>query len=138
MVKLLGGELKVKSKLGEGSEFYFFIPVHVGKEIDKTEILDYNDISLSGNILLVEDNKTNQLLMDENMPNMSGMEATQKILEIEKENSLNHTPVIALTANALKGDKEMFLKAGMAEYLAKPVDKNQLISVLKLILKKIT
>ena len=40
------------------------------------------------------------------MPNMGGIEATQNILAIEKEYNLSHTPIIALTANALKGDRE--------------------------------
>jgi len=62
------------------------------------------------------------VLMDENMPNMNGIEATKEILRYEKDKGLTHTPIIALTANALKGDREKFLSAGMDEYVAKPVD----------------
>jgi len=68
--------------------------------------------------------------MDENMPNLNGIEATKKILNIEKDRNLKHTPIIALTANALKGDRERFLEAGMDEYLTKPINKERLASTI--------
>ena len=71
------------------------------------------------------------ILMDENMPKLSGIGATKVILEIEKQKNLIHTPIISLTANAFSGDRERFLEAGMDEYLSKPVEPNQLIQVLK-------
>jgi osomolarity two-component system sensor histidine kinase NIK1 len=74
--------------------------------------------------------------MDENMPNMNGIEATKKILEYEKENNLPHTPIIALTANAIQGDRERFLNAGMDEYLTKPLNKNKLLKVFKKFVSK--
>ena len=64
------------------------------------------------------------------MPNLNGIEATKQILEIEKEEKLKHTPIIALTANALKGDREKFLNAGMDEYLSKPLNRRKLEEVL--------
>ncbi len=70
------------------------------------------------------------ILMDENMPNMGGIEATQNILSIEKEKALKHTPIIALTANALKGDRVRFLEAGMDEYLTKPLNRKKLVEIL--------
>jgi CheY-like chemotaxis protein len=73
-----------------------------------------------------KDNKYDLILMDENMPNLNGIEATKRILEIEREQNLSHTPIIALTANALKGDREKFLEAGMDEYLTKPISKEKL------------
>ena len=87
--------------------------------------------------LTCEGNKTKYdvILMDENMPNMGGIEATKKILEIEKEYKLPHTPIIALTANALKGDRERFLSAGMDEYLTKPLNKKKLAEILSKFLK---
>ena len=70
------------------------------------------------------------ILMDINMPNMDGVEATKNILDFESANSLIHTPIIALTANALGGDRKKFLDEGMDEYLAKPINKKKLSKVL--------
>jgi len=83
-----------------------------------------------------QNNHYDVILMDENMPNMSGIKATQAIIAIEKEKNLTHTPIIALTANALQGDKENFLAAGMDEYLSKPVSKKSLTDVLNQFLPK--
>jgi two-component system, sensor histidine kinase len=169
LIEALGGELKVKSEVGIGSEFYFSIPIKT-VQIEKSEIDKIDkDIQLCGHILLVEDNKANQMfmkiilkklgltfdiasngaeavekfcnvkydtiLMDENMPIMNGIEATDEILKIEKKLNASHTPIIALTANAIKGDRERFLAAGMDEYITKPADKKKLSTVLKEFLK---
>ena len=80
--------------------------------------------------------KYNLVLMDENMPNMSGIEATKHIINYEKENSLKHTPIIALTANALKGDRAKFLESGMDEYLTKPIEMDKLVKTMSIFLKK--
>ncbi len=69
------------------------------------------------------------ILMDVHMPVMDGMEATARIRELEK-NSKRHTPIIALTANALRGDRERYLSAGMDEYLSKPINEMALRNVL--------
>ncbi len=82
-------------------------------------------------ITAFENGNYDLILMDENMPNLNGIEATKRILEIEKEKSLSHTPIIALTANALKGDREKFLEAGMDEYLTKPINKEKLAQTFK-------
>jgi len=70
------------------------------------------------------------ILMDIAMPVLDGMNATKKIIEYEEINSLTHTPIIALTANALKGDKEKFLSVGMDEYLTKPIKEEVLFDML--------
>jgi CheY-like chemotaxis protein len=70
------------------------------------------------------------ILMDENMPNMCGTEATKIIRKIQREENLKYTPIIALTANAIKGDRDKFLQAGMDEYISKPVNKIKLVEVL--------
>ncbi|KIM04824.1 MAG: hypothetical protein KN64_05860 [Sulfurovum sp. AS07-7] len=71
------------------------------------------------------------ILMDIQMPVMDGVEATHEIINYEIEEDIPHTPIIALTANALKGDRERFIKEGLDEYLSKPVNNNELIFILK-------
>ena len=70
------------------------------------------------------------ILMDAHMPVMDGVEATARIRELEK-NSKHHSLIIALTANALSGDRERYLAAGMDEYLSKPINEMAFLSVLK-------
>ena len=72
------------------------------------------------------------VFMDISMPVMDGIEATHEILAYEKENGLEHTPVVALTANALPGDRESFLSEGLDEYISKPLKKEDIIRVLKI------
>jgi CheY-like chemotaxis protein len=70
------------------------------------------------------------IFMDIQMPVMSGIEATEKILRFEKENQRRHIPIVALTANALKGDREKYLDAGMDDYLSKPIELDRLTELL--------
>jgi CheY-like chemotaxis protein len=74
--------------------------------------------------------KYDVVLMDENMPNMGGMDAMKEFLKIEEAENRPHTPVISLTANALQGDKERFLEAGFDDYLSKPVDPQSLMQAI--------
>ena len=70
------------------------------------------------------------ILMDIQMPEMNGMEATQHIRQLKNDNSC--IPIIALTANTIIDDKTSYLEAGMNEVLIKPVDEQELInSILK-------
>lgn len=174
LIDSMNGDITVSSKLGQGSVFSFILPIlEAEKEEYNKEIplgkIDFNK-QLVGKILLVEDNQTNQLLMnillddiglsvdlaengleavekfkenkydlilmDENMPKMSGIEATKIILNLEKQNNAVHTPIVALTANALATDRAKFLSAGMDEFVTKPIDNKNFIAILHSFLLK--
>ncbi|MDP3290685.1 MAG: response regulator, partial [Sulfuricurvum sp.] len=70
------------------------------------------------------------IFMDIQMPVLDGIEATQEILDFEEDYNHNHIPIVALTANALKGDRERFMAAGMDEYTTKPLVRSEIISLL--------
>jgi CheY-like chemotaxis protein len=69
------------------------------------------------------------ILMDVQMPQMSGLEATVAIRAWERETG-GHIPIIAMTAHAMKGDREHCLAAGMDDYLSKPLCAQSLIETL--------
>jgi len=71
------------------------------------------------------------VFMDIQMPVMNGVVATKEILKYEKQNNLDHTPIVAVTTNTLKGDREQCFAAGMDEYIAKPINAHKFISVVK-------
>jgi len=70
------------------------------------------------------------IFMDIEMPIVGGIEATQNILRYEKNEYEKHIPIVALTANALSGDKEKYMAEGMDSYLSKPIELDVLIGVL--------
>jgi signal transduction histidine kinase/DNA-binding response OmpR family regulator len=76
-------------------------------------------------------NRYDMVFMDIQMPVMNGVVATKKIIEYEERYNLDHTPIVAVTTNALKGDRELYLKSGMDEYIAKPISVDKFISVIK-------
>ncbi len=71
------------------------------------------------------------IFMDIAMPVMDGVSATKKIISYEEDHGLNHIPIIALTANALKGDREKFLNDGFDEYIPKPIKQSDIVTLLK-------
>ena len=164
LVELMNGSIAVSSVVGKGTNFSFEIElqeVEKDEEIPLTvEIEEEFTFSKNYKVLVVEDNKTNQMLvkillmdvnlvcdivengqeavdtvkekeydiilMDENMPILNGIEASKKIRELKIT-----TPIVAVTANAFKGDKEKFLEAGMDDYVSKPIDVKEFLRVLK-------
>lgn len=165
LVELMQGRVWVQSELGKGSRFGFMLPLYEidPKSVEQSRAQELRHVPLKGRVLIVEDNRSNQMLMkllldeygvaydiasdgyeaiervktehydlilmDENMPNMNGIEATKIIRTMAYP--INATPIVAVTANALKGDKEIFMAAGMDGYLSKPVDAHALDRVLK-------
>jgi two-component system, sensor histidine kinase and response regulator len=69
------------------------------------------------------------VFMDVQMPEMDGFEATKIIREMEEEGK--HTPIIAMTAHAMKGDRERCLKAGMDDYVSKPIEPQEMFRVIE-------
>ena len=70
------------------------------------------------------------VFMDIQMPFLDGVEATKEILAWEQEFGKKHIPIVALTANALKGDRERFLSEGLDEYTTKPLVRDEIVAIL--------
>jgi PAS domain S-box-containing protein len=87
------------------------------------------DLAENGEIALrmVKDNDYDVVLMDMQMPVMDGIEATRILRADPRHQTL---PIIAMTANAMESDREVCLEAGMNDHIAKPIDPDQLFSVL--------
>jgi signal transduction histidine kinase/ActR/RegA family two-component response regulator len=171
LVELLGGELSLKSEVGTGSVYSLIIPAGIEATeelIEKpkniaaqleTEQNRQEQVEFTGRVLVVEDIRTNQMLikvmlekmgftvtvaedgkkavekamvepfdlifMDMQMPSMNGYEATGVLRRKEIE-----TPIIALTAYAMKGDREKCISAGCDDYLSKPIDRDELLEII--------
>ncbi|TVY47153.1 Histidine protein kinase [Lachnellula occidentalis] len=78
----------------------------------------------------IKDKRYDVILMDVQMPIMGGFEATAKIREYERSLGTQRTPIIALTAHAMLGDREKCIQAQMDEYLSKPLKQNHLIQTI--------
>ena len=156
LLKLFGSQLHITSEISQGSTFSFEIKVEVFSTIKYEKPEDTEVYFDAQKILVAEDNKTNQMLiellledmnlevvmandgvealelfdkeefslilMDINMPNKNGIEAMQEIRY--KKSTI---PVIALTANAVAGDKQRYLEQGFDDYVAKPI-KNEILA----------
>jgi signal transduction histidine kinase/CheY-like chemotaxis protein len=167
LVELMGGRLQVKSVPGEGSCFYFQIPLILddAAPVQKAAKAGPARIWSPLHILLAEDNPVNQklamrliqkwghsvvavgngrqavdaletqhfdlILMDVSMPEMDGLEATALI-----RSRSERIPIIAMTAHALIGDREMCLRAGMDGYVSKPIKAEALVSEIDAVLAR--
>lgn len=80
-----------------------------------------------------KDNAFDLILMDVQMPVMDGIEATAAIRQTEKTTG-QHIPIVAMTAHAMAGDRQRFLKAGMDGYVSKPIHSRELLEAIELVL----
>ncbi len=92
------------------------------------------DVTIANNGLEAFEKRKNGeydiIFMDIQMPVLDGIEATMEILDFEEDENVPHIPIVALTANALKGDRERFLEAGMDEYTTKPLVRTEILNIL--------
>ncbi len=88
----------------------------------------YAESGRDGIALLQETPDIEAVLMDIMMPEMDGYETMREIRQMPR---FRHLPIIAVTAKAMKGDREKCIEAGASDYIAKPVDMDQLLSLLR-------
>jgi len=175
LVRMMGGQIKVKSLPGKGSVFGFEVNLGLASEATQPAALQAADSPIASafsglRVLLAEDQAVNELLMrkmlalmgcqvavarngreavalwergevelifmDVQMPEMSGPEATQSIRQKEVAAGMARTPIVALTAHAMLGDRERFLAAGMDAYVSKPVSIPALVDAMQAVLQR--
>ena len=85
------------------------------------------DNGLKG-VEMVAQERPDLVLMDINIPGIDGMEATARL---KRTPDLRHIPIVALTANAMRGDRERIMEAGCDEYMQKPVNSARLVETIQ-------
>ncbi len=97
--------------------------------------IGYSNVAVAGNgveaVAAWKQDRHPVILMDCQMPEMDGHEATRKIRELEVQQVLPHTRIIAMTASVMLGDRELCLAAGMDDYISKPVSEGDLKKILQ-------
>ena len=81
-------------------------------------------------LAMLDQDSFDAIIMDVQMPDMDGLEATGRIREMERRTGL-HTPILAMTAHAMKGDRERCLSAGMDGYVNKPIDPGEFVNTVE-------
>jgi len=90
------------------------------------------DVAANGKeaVEALEKSSYDAVLMDIRMPEMDGLEATRIIRDPQSKVRNHNIPIIAVTASALTGDRELFLKAGMNDYISKPIDSQKFLATI--------
>ena len=86
---------------------------------------------------LYKSNKYDLIFMDCQMPNMDGLTSTRRIREFEAMYGNKVVPIVAMTANALRDDRDKCLEAGMNDYLSKPVRRTDMLNILDIYLERV-
>jgi two-component system cell cycle response regulator DivK len=87
------------------------------------EVIEAED-GLNG-VAMAQNGHPDLILMDVNLPDIDGLEATRRLKAMDE---MQHIPIVALTANAMHGDRERCLEAGCDGYVPKPITKSELIA----------
>ena len=170
LIELMGGTIGFSSEEGQGTTFYFSLPLNpaAGIKAELNTVESGSDIRLDGNVLLVEDYPPNRLLvesmlkdtglswdvatnglealslfegrrysailMDIQMPEMDGCEATRRIRAMERKKRLPQVPIIGFTANAFPDEVTRYIDLGMNGVITKPVRRQDFLSKLTRVL----
>ena len=114
----------IKILLAEDNEANQFLIKAITKSKDwEITVVDDGDKAVKE----FEKNDFDLILMDVQMPVMNGYEATKIIRDIEHRKGGNHIPIVALTAYAMKSDKDLCIEAGMDDYISKPFKRQQFL-----------
>lgn len=119
--------------LAEDNKINRLVVVHLLKKTGHTVSVVENGKEV---VSAVEKDAFDLILMDIEMPEMDGLEATKAIREREKTEG-KHVPIVAMTAYAMEGDKERFLKSGMDGYLAKPINSADLLEAIQRVAERL-